>query len=315
MADKYVCPCGAGFLSPTVLAQHAAGCRKRSRFSDLPPGARTTSKINRKSRDRAQIASPMRQRRRNRPSSGGALKLCERCRALRAEPNLELRGIPFTNELAQVLRQSVTTNCRQRHTVDVSSVLLRYSLAGDFVLCSFPDRRPHGKGVIVRSRCGLLLRIGDICAGHSVEGWEDIARHLAELDRARQLQDSIRSHLDRCRGLSQLSARVASLNDKLRSQPQERQHRTHDGDSGFGLQGPPSIQSLYERYRAIELVIRGRPDLNKLRRELTKVRDLEADVRDAEHWVRQWELRLEGLRRVPRTGAEHSPAHIRIAKR
>lgn len=100
---------------------------------------------------------------------------------------------PLTDIPGKVIEYpGVVLDCTERHSMDIDGILLRYKFK-TLIECSFPGRHLHGDGVIARTRCGILLRVGHVCASRSIEGWDEAHRKQgalikAEIRRHRQLQ-------------------------------------------------------------------------------------------------------------------------------
>jgi hypothetical protein len=121
------------------------------------------------------------------------VSLCSRCSELPSATILKPPRVERTTAPGRIrCFPGVIEECNETHTIDVGHVLLEYLLESP-VECSFPGRHAHMNGVIVRTRCGLVLRIGHRCADRFVRGWDEVRRHNRAVA---QRQDRISAVLD-----------------------------------------------------------------------------------------------------------------------
>ncbi len=98
------------------------------------------------------------------------------------------------------------------HVVAIDDIVAIYSIPDQ--LCSYL-KHPHTHGVVIRSRCGLLLQIGMDCGSHSVIGFDQVAHQIkavTAVDLERALGDDAQALSDR---LELLLAKIARRRDSL----------------------------------------------------------------------------------------------------
>jgi hypothetical protein len=94
---------------------------------------------------------------------------CPRCLAL---PPVVPTGFHRPDRITDPLRvrnwSDLVTETEWKHHVDEGGIIAYYALT-NFTDCSLGSH-PHKNGDIVRTRCGLILRLGWKCAANSVHG-------------------------------------------------------------------------------------------------------------------------------------------------
>jgi hypothetical protein len=106
--------------------------------------------------------------------------LCAECESLPPDPDQNAPYPRLSKIAGEVLSwPGVQLDCDVKHWVDAGRVLLRYKLK-PFIACSLPGRHAHGEGCIAKTRCGIVLRLGHICAEGSVVGWDKVREQMRE---------------------------------------------------------------------------------------------------------------------------------------
>jgi hypothetical protein len=116
---------------------------------------------------------------------------CEKCTAMPPAP-LAVTPTPLVDVPGAVLEYpGVVLDSADTHWIDPGCTLVRYRFKSTMIACSLPGRHQHGEGRIVRARCGLLLRMGHICAKKYVLGYKEAMRAeelQVELDVKREFE-------------------------------------------------------------------------------------------------------------------------------
>lgn len=89
---------------------------------------------------------------------------------------------PRTFDPAEVRRIETTEREQVRHAVDAVDVILTYKVPFD-IACSYPGAHPHQNGLVARTRCGKVVRIGSMCGASAVHGWDEIKKTIGEAQR------------------------------------------------------------------------------------------------------------------------------------
>ena len=110
-------------------------------------------------------------------------------------------------DIAEVNSYNACEATEVRHWVDAIEVLLQYTLL-QFINCSLPGRHEHKNGLVVRTRCGLVIRIGTSCARKCLNGWQDVDKQINKLNVRADLIAKIQS-------LPQLRARFAGIRPRM----------------------------------------------------------------------------------------------------
>lgn len=116
--------------------------------------------------------------------------ICPACAAVAAPPSQQLDRDRIPDDLPIITSNQeldekfglLIVETELDHIVEPQGLLAVYQL-DEKVRCSLRDRTLHNYGVVAQVRCGLTLRIGNVCGRHNMHGFDEIdalARSLVD---------------------------------------------------------------------------------------------------------------------------------------
>lgn len=149
---------------------------------------------------------------------------CGNCRSLPEEhvANIDqIYSIPTLSTAAAVTGYAERApNADGTHAVDLPGLRATYDLGGDAeVPCSFPDHQPHLRGYLVRTRCGLTVNIGNICAKRWITNfWRIVTyqKQQREASAGRASLEGLSGLLFEIDALSALAPELKEIRDTIR---------------------------------------------------------------------------------------------------
>lgn len=113
-----------------------------------------------------------------RMSEAERYKPCPECESLSASNDAEIEhyeGFAYLRDPAELERfQLVSTDLR--HRIAVNDVLAEYSMPLDIQCSMLPRGHRHRDGYIVRTRCGVVLKLGSQCGRHLIDNFVQVER-------------------------------------------------------------------------------------------------------------------------------------------
>lgn len=200
----------------------------------------------------------------------------------------------------------VSTSCR--HRISVDDVLAEYGLREDTRCSMLPRGHPHREGYVVRTRCGLTLKLGKDCGRQLIAEFSRVERTAK---RAREYKVFVPQTRERLQALRAKVADAKALEQRLRgfrellgadarllAQEMQNAYRVRfDAREAERIPGielwdyeQPDVARLASKLRQLELDAKGweerHPGHTEQREYLARVRDVEERVDGFLSWAR-----------------------------
>lgn len=130
------------------------------------------------------------------------VKMCEKCRALldsREDTSATVRAhrVPMLRSESQFAEYGAVSS-DVRHWARQDGILALYNTKETTrkVVCSFPDHVRHYDGAIVKTICGIVVKIGNVCASHWIEEYDRAHGFMLRQEAMTERLDALKSEPD-----------------------------------------------------------------------------------------------------------------------